>query len=239
MTKFLSAAIGAVAAAGMAISGAMAQEVGVANPKSVLPNFDIQAIGPVLNELGVSWQSQGAQSGADFIAADVAGQVRFIMAPTACRGANNSDCVGLNMVAIYDGYANPQTVQAFNYRYAFASAGIDPSGSAYISRYEIADFGAQKGNLATSIQVFVNQVLMFGNELATAGRTVSLEGYADDLSASMLNRAGLSGMTGETPAAMSAVEAHHRGFESAAAEVKSLIADKAAPRNKIENLRAK
>ena len=62
---------------------------------------------------------------------------------------------------------------------------------------KIADFGAQKGNLATSIQVFVNQVLMFGNELATAGRTVSLEGYADDLSASMLNRAGLSGMTGE------------------------------------------
>ncbi len=238
MNKFLSIASTVAVAIGGSLTSAAAQNAGVSNPSSVIPNYDVSSIGPILNELGVAWQAQKGDDGQTFIAANVADQVNFLLAPTACRDVNQSDCVGLNMVAIFDGAANPQTVQAFNYRYAFASAGLDPSGSAYISRYEIADYGAHRGNIATSIQVFANQVVMFGAELATARRTVSLDGYADDLSASHLNRQSVTMMTGYEVLPNSPIDAHQRGFEQAAAQVKKLIANKSAPRNKINNISA-
>jgi len=238
MRKFISIAV-AVAAVSNALTPAFAQSAGVSNPQSTIPNFDIQSVGPILNELGVAWQAQKADDGQTYLAAHVAGQVNFLLAPTACRGANQTDCAGLNMVAIFDGNANPQTVQAFNYRYAFASAGLDPSGSAYLSRYEIADYGMPRGNLATSIQVFANQVVMFGAELATARRTVSLDGYADDLSAGHLNSTGLILMIGVEAHTLTALDQHQQGFERAAAQVKKLIADERAPRNKINNINNK
>lgn len=238
--KKLSFAVSAAMGALFSFAGASAQGVGVANPTSTIPNYDVESVGPILNEMGVKWQAQRTPAGETLVTASVADTVNFLLVPTACRDtATQSDCVGLNMVALFEGSANPQTVRAFNYRYAFASAGIDPDGDAYISRYEIADFGAQRGNLATSIQVFVNQAVMFGQELATARRTVSLEGYADDLSASMLNRAGVSSLTGVAAHAATAIDKHEQGFEKAATQIKQLIADKTTPRNKINNLNTK
>jgi len=227
----------AMASAALFFGGvAHAQNGVISSPTSIIPNFDVQSIGPVLNEIGVAWQAQKTAEGTTYIAANVGGQVNFILAPAACRGEAQSDCVGLSMVALFDGQANPQTVQAFNYRYAFASAGLDPSGAAYISRYEIADFGTPRGNLATSIKVFANQVVRLGAELDSARRTVSLDGYADDLSASFLNKQGAMVVSGEQAHELSAVEQHQEGFELAAQQVKSLIANKNAPRNKISNI---
>lgn len=228
--------IAIVAAALAAFSSAQAQELSVATPNSVIPNFDIQSVGPVLNELGVAWQAGKAENGQTFIGATVGGGLQFILAPTACRGEGESDCVGLNMVAIFDGNANPQTVQAFNYRYAFASAGLNPQGTAYLSRYEISDYGLPRGNLATSIMVFVNQVALFAKELDTARRTVSLEGYADDLASSQLNRQARAALTGVEAHAANAIEAHQIGLEEGAAYVREFIADTSLPRNKIKNL---
>ena len=227
-----------IAAAGVAATaGAQAQEGGgLTNPNAMLANFDAPAVGPLLDELGLEWQVQRAENDQTFIAASVEGVINFILAPTACRGADGTDCVGLNMVAIFEGAPNPQTVRAFNYRYAFASAGLDPTGAAYLSRYDLSDYGIARGNLATSIQVFVNQVVMFGAELDTARRTVSLEGYADDLAASSLNRQGREALTGVEIHAANAIERHAQGLEDGAAAVKRLIRDENAPRNKIRNL---
>lgn len=226
----------AVICAGAAVLAAAHAQQGVANPKSVVANFDIESLGPVLNELGVAWQAQKNDKGQNYVIANAGGVLNFILAPTACRVDGKADCIGLNMLSIFDGAPNPQTVRAFNYRYAFARAGIDPSGAAYISRYEIADYGMPRGNLATSIQVFVIQAVALGSELETARRTVSLEGYADDLAAKELNRKGLTDMTGVEILATNPLERHQQGLEEGAAIVRQFILDKSAPRNKIDNI---
>ncbi len=226
----------AVICAGIAaLSGASAQQV-ISSPKVMIANFDPATLGPVLSELGVVWQTQKTEKGQTYIAANAGGVISFILAPTACRVNGATDCVGLNMLAVFDGNPNPQTVRAFNHRYAFASAGIDPSGSAYISRYEISDYGVARGNVATSIQVFVNQAVLFGSELETARRTVSLEGFADDLAAKEMNRQALVKMTGVEIHAANPIDRHQYGLEEGALAVRQYIRDKSAPRNKIDNI---
>ncbi len=227
-----------IAAAGVAIAsaGAMAQTAPVAKPTEVMTSFDPQNVGSILNEIGAVWQAQQA-NGQTFIAANANGEINFLLVPAACKGENSSKCVGLSMVAIFEGNANPQTVTAFNYRYAFASAGLDPSGAAYIKRYEISDYGMARGNLATSILVFVEQAKMLQSELSTARRTVALEGQADDLSARALNRGVLTQIAGVADHAPSALDAHEIGLDMTAEQIKFFIENKSAPRNKIENLR--
>ena len=216
--------------------GAMAQTPPVAQPTELIASFDTQTVGPVLNELGAVWQAQQA-NGQTFIAANANGEINFLLVPAACKGPNNTNCVGLSMVAIFEGAANPQTVTAFNYRYAFASAGLDPSGAAYIKRYEISDYGMARGNLATSILVFIEQARMLHSELSTARRTVALEGQADDLSARALNRSVLNAISGAQGQAGNAIDAHQIGLDMTAEQIKFFIENKSAPRNKIENLR--
>ena len=225
----------AVICAGVIGFSAVQAQQDVANPKSTIENFDVSSVGPVLNELGIAWQAQKSESGQTFIGANAGGVVIFLLAPTACRVNNVSDCVGLQMLALFEGNSNPQTVRAFNQRYAFANAGIDPSGEVYLRRYEISDYGMARGNLATSIQVFVQQAAMFASALDVAGRTVSLEGYADDLAAKEMNRQGLTDLTGVEIHAANPVDLHQRGLEQSAAIVRQFILDKSAPRNKIDN----
>ncbi len=216
--------------------GALAQPAPVANPTDVIASFDAQTVGSVLNELGAVWQAQEA-NGQNYIAANAGGEINFLLVPAACKGANNTQCVGLSMVAIFEGDANPQTVTAFNYRYAFASAGLDPSGSAYIKRYEISDYGMARGNLATSMLVFIEQAKMLHSELSTARRTVAFEGQSDDLSARALNRDGLSDIYGAKIHAANPIDAHQNGLDDTARQVEFFIENKSAPRNKIKNLR--
>lgn len=229
--------ISIIAAALAAFTGANAQDGAIANPASVIPNFDIQSVGPVLNEIGVAWEAGKAKNGQTYIAASVGGIV-FLLAPTACRGTAGSDCVGLQMLSLFDGTPNTQTVRAFNYRYPFATAGIDQSGVAFLSRYEISDYGMPRGNLATSIKVFVIQTNNLAKELDTARRTVSLEGFADDLASKQLNRQAREMLSGAEIHAVNAIDAHQLGLEESAAYVRAFIADKSAPRNKIKNIQA-
>ena len=225
-----------VAAVSILFAPAMGQNAGISNLTTTIKNFDVSNVGPILNELGISWQAASAENGQTYIAANVANVVSFILAPTACRGANGDDCIGLNMIALFEGNPNPQTVRAFNHRFAFASAGINPSGDAYLSRYEIADFGLPRGNLSTSIQVFANQIVMFSSELDSAKRTVALEGYAEDLASNQLNRQVREEFSGVKAHASNPIERHQFGIEESASIVREFIADKAAPRNKIENI---
>lgn len=237
MKKFISVIIGSIAAAAsINLPQAVAQNSLVASPTSTIPNFDPQNIGPVLNEMGITWVQQQADNGKTYIVANVQNVLTFLMAPTVCRNGGVSDCIGLQMVAIFEGDANPQTVQAFNYRYNFATAGLNESGDAFLSRYEIADYGMPRGNLSTSIEVFANQILMFASELDTASRTVSMEGYADDLSASHLNRQVRESILGVEAAPIDPIEMHQRALEEGAVFVRHFLSDKSSPRNKIKNI---
>lgn len=237
--KKITAILGAAAmalSAGVS-SGASAQNEmsagsSLSNPETVVRKFSVQSVGPVLNELGMPWQVRQLDNGAQYIHA-ASGSMQFILFFTVCNGA---ECSGMQAVTFFtDANANPQTVQAFNVRYPFGTAGIDQSGAAYVSRYDIADYGIPRGNIASSVVNFLGLAEMFASELANAHQTVSLEGYADDLASSSLNRQALNHFTGVDTALSMQADEHREGFEQGAEMIQMLLKDETAPRNKIEN----
>ena len=238
--KKITAYIGAAALAFVAgVSGAHAQnqmgsQGGLSNPETVVRKFSVQTVGPVLNELGMPWQVGQVSSGAQYIHA-AAGDMQFVMFFTACQGA---ECAGMQTLMLFGGgAANPQTVQAFNVKYPFATAGLDQDGSAYISRYDIADFGIPRGNIASSVVNFLLLSEMFAGELAAAHQTVSLDGYVGDLSSAHLNRQQLNHIEGAQTVFSNQGDSHKEGFEQGAEMIRMLLEDKSAPRNKIGNVK--
>ncbi|MAW79221.1 MAG: hypothetical protein CMI63_03205 [Parvularcula sp.] len=235
--KQITAILGAAAMAlASSISGAAAQnQMGasdiVANPKTVVPNFSVQTVGPVLNELGMPWQVRQLDSGAQFIHA-ASGSMQFFIFFTVCKQAG---CSGMYAQTIFEGDANPQTVQAFNARQPFGSVGVTQDGAAYAVRYDIADYGIPRGNIAVSLANFLNMSQMFASELAAAHQTVSLEGYADDLASSSLNRKALQHFTGLEMQTPGDGVLHQQGLEEGAEMIRMLLSDESVPRNKIEN----
>lgn len=234
ITTILSAALLATA---MSAGGANAQNQmgasgGLSNPQTVVRKFSVQTVGPVLNELGMPWQVRQLDNGAQYIHA-ASGSMQFILFFTVCDGA---ECAGMQAVTFFSGAnANPQTVQAFNVRFPFGTAGVDQDGTAYVSRYDIADYGIPRGNIASSVTNFLQLAELFVGELASAHQTVSLDGYADDLASSSLNRQALNHFSGVSGAMSLQSDKHSDGFEQGAEMVRMLLRDETSPRNKIQN----
>lgn len=229
----------AAAIAALSIGAASAQEDYVSNPRGTIPNFDIANVGPILTELGAVWQQRQGAGGQPYIALSAGGDLSMMMIPTACKGETFTGCVGMNTVAAFSGHSfNHQTISAFNQRYWFSTAGMSEDGTgAYISRYEIADYGIARGNVASSLLNLYELARVFKNELATSANTVSLEGFAEDLAARHLNATGLTALAG--PAATSSATRHQTAMEESADLIRTLMSDKGAPSNKIENIGAK
>ena len=245
LARLLLATVGAAAFAGA--GAAIAQDAPVSDPRGVVENFDARHVGPLLTELGVVWQEGQLNSGGRVIKASI-GNFSFMIVPMACRNeAAQLGCVGANLVALYEGLTpNSQTVSAFNQHYVFTSAGALPGGAgAYLSRYEIADYGIPRGNLASSIGSFVYLADTFRKEIASGRRTVSLDGYADDMSARRLNGRMSEALGFETVnrtlaayAPVNRAALHRAGFETTTETVKALLDWSGAPKNKISNLTA-
>lgn len=235
MKKMLAAATALFSALGVA--NAQQQDL-VSNPHGMAPNFDIANIGPILTDMGATWQQRQAANGQPYIVLSVGGELVLNVIPTACLGENFTNCVGMNVLALFSGGGlNYQTVTAFNQKYAFSTAGIVENGTnAYLSRYEIADYGIPRGNVASSIVNLVVLADRFSKELATSGQTVSLKGYADDLSSRLLNSRALTSLGG--PDAAAPVTRHDIAFEETTELVQMLLSDKDTPRNKIQNITA-
>jgi hypothetical protein len=221
------------------LSGAAAQQHDdISNPRGVIPNFDVANIGPILTELGAVWQQKKTDGGQPYIAVSVGGDMVLNIVPTACQGANFTHCVGMNTMALFQGgQFNYQTVSAFNQKYWFSTAGVAEDGSAaYISRYEISDYGIARGNVGASVLNLVVLADLFRQELLSSRRTVSMEGYAEDLSSRLLNSRSLKAMGVEDTGQ---ITRHQVAMEETVELVQLLLADKNAPRNKIENITAK
>lgn len=232
----------AVSLAAMATLPAAAQDAGIANPRGMVANFDAVNLGQVLTDLGIVWQERQTADGKPYIAASVGNQFSFNIIPAACLGAANNGCVGVNFLALFNGATpNAQSVSAFNQKYFFTSAGALPGGGgAYISRYEIADYGIPRGNVASSLATFVYLASQFRNEISSGSQTVSADGFAEDMSARYLNRvsAEAAGVdAAETEEGLGAV--HLEGFEEAPAIVRIMMSTPGATKNKIENVGAK
>lgn len=223
------------AVAALAIGSGAAAQTTISNPAGTVRNFDITALGPVLTELGVVWEQRAGPSGEPFIVADVAG-LKLNILPAACLGPNNTQCVGGHAFALFESApVNQQSINAFNLRYAFVSSGPIANGY-YLSRYDIADFGIARGNVQSSLATFRSIAAAASQELSAGGQTVSTAGYADDLSAAILNEASALAI-GLEPGAPAHVFADHAREVARAPElVKALAASGSAAFNKIENL---
>ena len=189
-TRVALRAIGAMALA-LAPGAAGAQSGDpISNPRQTVANFDPATLLPILQELGVTASIEQGSNGKNFVGAQY-GNFRFTIHPEACRGpGGTSACIGGFALATFTGYTpNPQSIAAFDAKYAFSEAGIFSDGStAYVGRYDIADYGIARGNIASSLGNFIGQANEFWAFLDSEKRTVSLDGYADDLAAAGLNR---------------------------------------------------
>ena len=173
-------------------------------------------------------------------AASIGAALSFNVVPAACLGSDGkSNCVGANMITLFTGGApNPQSVSAFNQKYVFTSAGMYSDGSgAFLSRYDIADYGIPRGNVASSIYNYFTLAQRFRDEIAT--KTVSADGYADDLSAAALTVESGKAMGFDVAVASDATMAgvHRASLEATPELVRKLLASENAPRNKIANIR--
>ena len=233
MKKIIAAALAAAAAHGAA--GAQ-QQTNISNPRGIAANFDAANLGPILTELGIAWQARTAPNGQAYIEAAL-GDLYVNLIPAACEGANNTGCVGLSTLALFPGQGvNAQTVMAFGQRYFFTSVGVTPDGAqSYINRYDIADYGIPRGNIESSLVNFAYLAQLFRQEMSSGANTISQEGFADDMSARFLNKAGVVAIGGAMPAG----PRHQAAIEENAEIIKMLAADPAAARNKIENPAAK
>jgi len=242
MYKSLGVLVAAVAALSSAaaqnsLSGAANSQPVVANPTTLIANFDVQSVGPILDELGIVWRAVATNGGGSAIVANAGGSLNFYMQPAACQVNGTSHCIGVLIFSPYKGDVNSQTVRAFNDRYPFTRTALDGTSGAFITRYEIADFGIPRGNVAHSLLNFFTLATRFHAELASAGRTVSLEGYGGDLAASFLNRKGLVSLTGAIEHAPAMSERHNKSFDEATGDIMQLIEQEGLPRNKIKNFK--
>ncbi|MEM9170749.1 MAG: hypothetical protein AAGC56_13980 [Pseudomonadota bacterium] len=250
MKKTISAAMAAavMAATSMAATGATAQTRDgdtVPNPRGTLQNFDAENLGPLLSELGLVWRAQQGANGQTYMSANVGGDFVINLIPSACLDNGVANCIGLNTIAMFTGgSANAQTVSAYNQKYWFVSAGVVSDGSgAYVSRYDIADFGIARGNVASSLRNFIYLAAKFRDELKSGAKTVSADGYIDDVASPLLNLRGVkalkSGRDVKTAAHVSAFEGHAMSLEEAPEIVKVFLADPETPKNKISNFSSK
>ena len=243
MTKrfFAAAAVlGVLTGAASAQSNTLgAAKAPVKNPGAVLTSLHAEAIIPVLAELGLAYQGASLPNGQKVVLAEAPNGLKFQITPTACTEGSER-CKGLNMLALFQTRAQDRVVSAFNYRYAFVSTGLDESGVAYISRYDIADYGMARGNLAVSIQTYLYMAGLFDRHLYEATNTVSLDADPADLSAHGLNMAqvvadgALSESLGLTAAS------HEVSFEAITDAVGTFVAaDALAPGRIINEVRGR
>ncbi len=224
------------------VGTAAAQETEIAEPRRTIPNFDAVHLGPVLDDLGVTWQERRTDDGGRYIRASVGTSFAFNILPSACEDQYElTGCVGASYIALYGGAPlNYQTVTAFNQRYAFTTAGVLAGGrDAFISRYEIADYGIARGNVASSLANFIYLAERFKNEITNGVKTVAQEGYAGDMAEASLNRKVAAAMGVATERPTSHAVRHRAAFEDVADAVRLLNASDAAPKNKISNVGAK
>lgn len=236
-TLFLAAAAlcaGGIATGAAAQMNSMSVQTGeteiISDARSLMYDYDVESIVPVLQEIGLRWEGRTAPGGEKVIIATAPNSMKFVIMPTACSGGVASDCAGISMTAVFGGTVDQRTINSFNYRYPFTSAGVDDSGMAFINRYEIADYGVPRGNFVTSIYVFLTQAKMLAETITTATETVSQESYVGDFAANSLNMNQIFADADVAAAANMSAASHEASLEAAADFVGILVeADKQSP----------
>ncbi|MEM0928335.1 MAG: YbjN domain-containing protein [Pseudomonadota bacterium] len=185
----------AAGAALLMIGGAHAQadalgtSSGIRNPSAPLTSLHAEALIPVIQQMGLQLDGVTLPAGERVLLVTAKDGTQFQITPMACD--DRGRCRGMHLVTLFQTDADHRTVAAFNYRYAYVSAGLSGDDVAYLSRYEVADFGMPRGNVAVTIGLFLETAALFGEQLAASTGELQKPPSADDLSANGLNMQSL------------------------------------------------
>ncbi len=234
-----AAAIGSLSLFAGINSAASAQSVPseiVKEPGVPILSFDVENLGPILTEMNYLWQARQAPDGKPFILVNAEGQTVFVLSPLACQDDENTGCTGLQFISVFEGAANAADIQRFNNRYAFASLGVNERGNAYLNRYDIADYGIARGNVAILISTFASLSKIYTE---TIGIDADANGVGGNVSFQQTGNDAVD-------AAMALItqqpeKSHHDSstlvrISETGANLKKVFADEALPKNKILNI---
>ena len=235
MIKTFKASVAALAVLGLALGGAQAQsnslkkkDVPVSNPGELLPSLHAEAVVSVLDEMGIEYQGATLPNGQKVLLAKAKNGIKFQLTPTACD-KGGLRCRGISMVALFKSNAPDRAISAFDQHYVFVSAGMQDEGVAYLTRYDLADFGIPKGNLAVSLMNYVHMATIFDRHLYEATNTVALPS-ASDLSGESLNMKAILASSDLANSLGYSEESHQVSFELLPDVVNTFVkADDLAP----------
>ncbi len=150
-------------------------------------NFDAVNLGPVLTELGLTWQTATLENGQTILAARTSSGFNMVMKPSACFDNKISNCVGLQTLALFDGpQPSLQALSNFNENFPFTTAGPLDKGY-YLSRYDIADYGIPRGNIESSLKNFTYGADIFREQMSKDRFTASFDPEAGNEALSTLH----------------------------------------------------
>lgn len=169
--------------------GALSISSKIRNPSAPLTSLHAEALIPIVSQMGLDYEGVTLPNGDKALLVSTATGSRFQITPMAC--GQDGRCKGMHLVSMFETDVDRRTVSAFNDRYAFVSAGLSKQDLAYLARYEIADFGLPRGNIAVSIDVFLETSRLFADHLEQATGKLKQAPDGSDLSANALNMESL------------------------------------------------
>lgn len=204
----------------------------ISQPGVPILNFDVENLGPILNEMEYLWQARQSPDGRPFILVNAQGETVFVLSPLACRGNAFTDCVGLQFISVFEGEADLSQVRAFNNRYPVANLGVNEIGNAYLNRYDIADYGIARGNVATLISTFATLSQIYRDTVNGEGDVISHNTEAPTQAVAVAQR-----VLDETSSeALRAVPIASIRAQESGRNLDAVFADEALPKNKVQNI---
>jgi len=136
----------------------------VSSPNDIWFSWDAARVMALAGELGDTAEKIDDTPGAPpSVGITTPSGLKYIVEPTACDGSN---CAGFELTAAFDANATTDQMNQFNLLRSFTKAYVD-SGSTFLTRYEINDYGIPKGNIAADMTNFEAVAADFEEFLST------------------------------------------------------------------------
>lgn len=212
MHRFFSAAMAAAVCLAVSVPPSAAIAQTVSNPTTVVSNYDISSIEPILTELGVTHERKISSANESYLVAHSHG-INFLLLPRACDEGAMLNCLGLAMGAYFP-YATTEEVNKFNLQTLVAKAQVLNADTTVVDRYLVGSHGYTRGSFAANVSVFVAAALKYQRrEHAQPSNMISLQAEAADSAAAAPKVSNLPGG-----------EAHTLGAEAFATSLIGLYA---------------
>jgi hypothetical protein len=194
----------------------------IRNPSAPLTSLHAEALVPILRQLGLSHEGAILPGGEKILRVTTPHGARLQLIPMSCDAPER--CRALHILSLHEANSNRRQTQAFAMRYAFLSAGTGSDGTAFLSRYELADFGIPRGNLATSLLTFIKMMARFEDLLGRPAEALTQAPLASDLSAFDLNKRALAQhLPAKAIEDALPLHPHDQGFEATSRMVETFI----------------